>query len=73
MEAVPKEATMDAKILLITGATDTIGLATAKRLVSLWHKVLVHGRNPKKWRNVTETSCDIPGGARRKEFGGHKQ
>lgn len=36
------------KIILITGATDGIGLETAKKLASSGHTILLHGRNPKK-------------------------
>lgn len=36
------------KTILITGSTDGIGLETAKTLVSQGHRVLIHGRNPKK-------------------------
>jgi len=36
------------KSILITGATDGIGLETAKLLVSDGHRVLLHGRNPDK-------------------------
>ncbi len=36
------------KTILITGATDGLGLETAKALHSLGHTVLLHGRNPKK-------------------------
>ncbi len=36
------------KIILITGATDGIGLATAKLLFSVGHTILLHGRNSTK-------------------------
>ena len=42
------------KTLLITGATDGIGLETARMLVSLGHHVLLHGRNPAKLEAVKE-------------------
>ncbi|MEM7144881.1 MAG: SDR family NAD(P)-dependent oxidoreductase [Verrucomicrobiota bacterium] len=38
----------DTKRILLTGATDGIGLETARSLVSLGHQVLLHGRNPDK-------------------------
>jgi NAD(P)-dependent dehydrogenase (short-subunit alcohol dehydrogenase family) len=36
------------KIILVTGSTDGIGLATAEMLISQGHQVLLHGRNPAK-------------------------
>ncbi|WP_220718304.1 SDR family NAD(P)-dependent oxidoreductase [Agarivorans litoreus] len=40
------------KTILITGATDGIGLVTAKQLLEQGHKVLLHGRNPAKLESV---------------------
>lgn len=37
-----------AKTILITGSTDGIGLETAKRLVDLGHRVLIHGRSEER-------------------------
>ncbi|MDP2573468.1 SDR family NAD(P)-dependent oxidoreductase [Vibrio penaeicida] len=36
------------KIILITGATDGIGLETAKKLAVEGHQLLIHGRSPSK-------------------------
>lgn len=41
--------------VLITGATDGIGLATARALLALDWQVLVHGRNEARARRVTHT------------------
>lgn len=40
------------KTILITGATDGIGQETAKRLISLGHQVIVHGRNAEKLERI---------------------
>ena len=40
------------KTILITGATDGIGLLTAKTLASSGHNVLLHGRSPEKLANA---------------------
>ncbi|NNK94222.1 MAG: SDR family NAD(P)-dependent oxidoreductase, partial [Desulfobacterales bacterium] len=42
------------KTILITGATDGIGLETTRMLVSRGHNVLVHGRNPAKLEQVKQ-------------------
>ena len=43
------------KKILVTGATDGIGLETAKVLVSLGHTVLLHGRDRSKLAKVEKT------------------
>jgi NAD(P)-dependent dehydrogenase (short-subunit alcohol dehydrogenase family) len=40
------------KTVLITGSTDGLGLATARRLASLGAAVLLHGRHPQKLERV---------------------
>ena len=51
-----------AKVILITGSTDGIGLETARKLVDEGHRVLLHGRNPEKLQavvsNLSNTSDD---------------
>ena len=48
------------KTILITGATDGIGLETARKLVSLGHKVLLHGRKREKLSAVAEALKQSP-------------
>jgi len=48
------------KTILLTGATDGIGLETAKLLVSQGHTVLLHGRNPAKLEAVEKTLSALP-------------
>lgn len=50
--------------ILVTGATDGIGLETARMLVSMGHCVLLHGRNPKKLADVEKTLSALPGDGR---------
>ncbi|MEO0397490.1 MAG: SDR family NAD(P)-dependent oxidoreductase [Cyanobacteria bacterium P01_A01_bin.137] len=50
-----------AKTILITGSTDGIGLETAKILVSQGHRVLLHGRNPKKLEAAEQSLSALSG------------
>ncbi|MEE4378768.1 MAG: SDR family NAD(P)-dependent oxidoreductase [Candidatus Competibacteraceae bacterium] len=51
------------KTILITGATDGIGLETARMLVPLGHRVILHGRSPEKLENVARAlSASADGG-----------
>ena len=50
------------RTILITGATDGIGLETARMLVAKGHLVLIHGRNPAKLEATEKLLSEIPGG-----------
>ena len=49
------------KTVLITGATDGIGLETAKMIAPLGHTLLVHGRSPEKLDRVQAELSRLPG------------
>ena len=49
------------KTILITGATDGIGLETAKMMAPEGHTLLLHGRNPDKLVTATEAVSRIDG------------
>lgn len=53
---------MTKKTILLTGATDGIGLEAAKTLVGMGHTVLLHGRNPAKLQNVEAMLSALPDG-----------
>lgn len=52
------------KTLLVTGATDGIGLETVKKLVSMGHNVLLHGRSQSKLEKVEQELSGLEGGGR---------
>lgn len=47
------------KTILVTGATDGIGLETAKMLAENGHNLLIHGRNPDKLATVQQALTAI--------------
>ena len=50
------------KTILLTGATDGIGLEAARMLVAEGHDVLLHGRNPAKLADVEKELSALRGG-----------
>ena len=52
---------MSQKVILITGATDGIGLETAKLLAPQGHHLLIHGRNADKLKSVSSQLSAITG------------
>lgn len=48
--------------ILVTGSTDGIGLATARKLAALGHRVLLHGRNPAKLEDARQALTALSGG-----------
>ena len=52
---------MEAKTILVTGATDGIGKQTALELAKMGHKVLVHGRNKVKSEEAAARIHEISG------------
>ena len=58
MQEVTQETTQ--KTILITGATDGIGLLTARKLLDAGHHILLHGRNQAKLAHAASQLGDAP-------------
>ncbi|MFC7292811.1 SDR family NAD(P)-dependent oxidoreductase [Hirschia litorea] len=56
------------KTILITGATDGIGLETAKMIAPSGHTLLLHGRNANKLSEAAEAVCSISGAGEIKTY-----
>ncbi|USD37550.1 SDR family NAD(P)-dependent oxidoreductase [Ferrimonas sp. SCSIO 43195] len=50
------------KTILITGSTDGIGLETAKQLLQMGHRVILHGRSLQKLQRVQKQLAPLCGG-----------
>jgi NAD(P)-dependent dehydrogenase (short-subunit alcohol dehydrogenase family) len=57
-----------AKTILIAGATDGIGLETAKLLAANGHDLLIHGRSSEKLNSVKNLLAKIPNGGSIKTY-----
>ena len=49
------------RTILLTGATDGIGLETAKMMAPFGHTLLLHGRNAQKLKAIATTVSAIEG------------
>lgn len=56
------------QVILLTGATDGIGLEAAKLMAGQGHTLLLHGRNPDKLVRLAETISNIPGAGEVKTY-----
>ena len=50
------------KVILLTGATDGIGLVTVEKLVNLGHSVLIHGRSAEKLKAAEDKLTNLNSG-----------
>jgi NAD(P)-dependent dehydrogenase (short-subunit alcohol dehydrogenase family) len=57
------------KTILVTGATDGIGLETVRMLAAMGHHILLHGRSPDRLKEVAKEISDLPDGGHVKSYG----